>query len=81
MPADLPKTRIKEEIRLLKGAPLLLGARGAPPADIDALAAVVGRIGDAIRSRTEIAEIDINPLVVFAKGEGVMALDALIVTD
>jgi hypothetical protein len=34
-----------------------------------------------MRADPSIREIDINPVMVFAAGEGVMALDALIVTD
>jgi succinyl-CoA synthetase beta subunit len=34
-----------------------------------------------MRSDPSIREIDINPVVVFAEGAGVMALDALIVKD
>ena len=56
--------------------------RGAPPADVKALAA--NRRAAWARSCTaepRIAEIDINPLSVFAAGEGVLALDALIVAN
>jgi succinyl-CoA synthetase beta subunit len=34
-----------------------------------------------MRTQPEIMEIDINPLVAHRKGEGVTALDALIVTE
>jgi acetate---CoA ligase (ADP-forming) len=36
-------------------------------------------IGRLMASLPEATEIDINPLMVYAKGEGAMALDALIV--
>jgi succinyl-CoA synthetase beta subunit len=80
LPADLPKARVLEEIGRLKGAQLLRGTRGHPPADIEALADTVMRVGASIRARPEIMEIDINPLVVRAAGAGVIALDALIVS-
>jgi len=54
--------------------------RGRPAADIAALAQAVKLIGSVIAARPEIAEIDINPLTVYAAGEGALALDALIVT-
>jgi acyl-CoA synthetase (NDP forming) len=81
MPADLPKARVLEEIGRLKCASLLRGARGAPAADVEALADTLVRIGAAMRTRPEITEIDINPLVVLAAGAGVIALDALIVAE
>jgi acyl-CoA synthetase (NDP forming) len=54
--------------------------RGEAPRDVDALLDVVTAIGALIRAREEIAEIEINPLRLFARGEGAFALDALIVT-
>jgi acyl-CoA synthetase (NDP forming) len=80
LPADLPKARVLEEIGRLKGAQLLRGTRGHPPADIEALADTVMRVGASIRARPEIMEIDINPVLVLAAGTGVIALDALIVS-
>jgi acyl-CoA synthetase (NDP forming) len=80
MPAELPKAGVLAEIARLQCAPLLRGARGQPPADIDALADAIVRIGAAMRARPEITEIDINPLRVLEAGRGVVALDALIVT-
>jgi hypothetical protein len=79
MPADLPRERVIAEIGRLKGARVLQGLRGAPPVDIAAIADVAVRVGALMRARSEIAEIDINPLIAYPKG--VLALDALIVTD
>jgi len=71
--------QIMEALRKLRGAKLLAGVRGAPPADVDATAQVVLAIGRLMQSAPEIAEIDINPLMVHANGHGATALDALIV--
>jgi acetate---CoA ligase (ADP-forming) len=79
MPADLSREQVIAEINRLKGARLLHGLRGLAPADIEALADTVMRIGALMRAREEITEIDINPLVVYPRGKGVLALDALIV--
>lgn len=76
----LDETEIAAEIRQLRGAKLLSGMRGLPPADIAALAHAVALIGAVIAARPEITEIDINPLTVYPAGEGALALDALIVT-
>jgi acyl-CoA synthetase (NDP forming) len=79
LPPDLPADAVIAEIGRLKGAAVLRGLRGAPPADMEALARVVTQIGGLMRAREEIMEIDINPLSVLPRGEGVLALDALIV--
>jgi acetate---CoA ligase (ADP-forming) len=80
MPADLDAAGIVAEIGKLRGAKLLQGARGAEPADIPALAQAVARIGELIRATPAVHEIDVNPLLVYGVGRGVLALDALIVT-
>ncbi|MGX1853240.1 acetate--CoA ligase family protein [Streptomyces sp. NPDC055299] len=64
----------------LRGRALLDGVRGAPPADVDALVEVVLRVQRmALELDGELAELDINPLVVLPRGEGAVALDALAV--
>ncbi|WP_431281491.1 acetate--CoA ligase family protein [Humitalea sp. 24SJ18S-53] len=58
---------------------LLAGARGAPPADVPALAASLYALSDfAIANAARIAEIDVNPIKVLPLGRGCMALDAVI---
>jgi len=79
LPATADKQQIIEALGKLRAAKLLGGMRGAPPADLTAVAEVVLAIGGLMQSVPEISEIDINPLTVHAKGEGATALDALIV--
>lgn len=78
LPPDLDASELGAALKTLKAAPLFEGTRGAPARDVTALIDVVGRIGSLMRARPEIAEVEINPLVVFERGGGVMALDALI---
>ena len=69
----------REMIAEIKGYPLLTGARGKAPADIDALAdAIVKLSALAIDLQDDLAELDINPLFVMEQGKGVVAADALI---
>ncbi|MET8581026.1 acetate--CoA ligase family protein [Streptomyces collinus] len=64
----------------LRGRALLDGVRGRPPADLDALVEVVLRVQRmALELGGQIAELDINPLLVLPRGQGAVALDALVV--
>jgi acyl-CoA synthetase (NDP forming) len=63
-----------------RAATLLGGFRGRPPADVAALARCLEAIADfAWAEREAIAEIDVNPIMVRARGEGCVVVDALIV--
>jgi acetyltransferase len=56
------------------------GARGRPPADVEALAQTLVRVSAlAWALRDRLAELDINPLLVRPRGLGVVAADALVV--
>ena len=64
----------------LRGRALFDGARGAPPADIEALAETLSRLSVFAAAEADSLEsVDINPFVVFKTGKGGVALDALIV--
>lgn len=80
LPIDASEPLIVQELLKLKSSRLLTGFRGAPPVDLDAVARAVRLIGQLMHGVPEILEIDVNPLVVFPKGQGVLALDALVVT-
>jgi acetyltransferase len=64
----------------VKGAKLLKGFRGKPPADVDALADTLVSVSHmAVHLEGSLAELDINPLMVLPAGLGVKAVDALVV--
>jgi acetyltransferase len=64
----------------VKGAKLLRGFRGKPPADIVALTETLVSVSQmAVHLEGVLAEADINPLMVLAAGQGVKAVDALLV--
>jgi acyl-CoA synthetase (NDP forming) len=58
----------------LRGAPLLTGARGRPPLDVSAAADAIAALSQLGAARPDLAEIEINPLLVTPSGA--VALDA-----
>ena len=67
-------------IRDIKGYSILEGARGAPPADIAALAKALSQLSIfAVANADRLESIDVNPFLVLEKGKGAVALDALLV--
>ena len=64
----------REMIREVKGLPLLTGYRGRPPADLEAIARMVLQVSRMAEELPEIAEVDLNPVVVHERG--VLPLDA-----
>jgi len=81
LPGSASEDEVREALRKLRSAKLLAGVRGAPPADTDAVVKVVMAIGRVMQAVPEVIEVDVNPLMVHARGQGVTALDALIVTE
>jgi acetyltransferase len=76
--APVTRREALEMIKETKSFKILAGARGKQPGDIDGLVDCITRLGALIHDHPEIAEVDINPLVV--KPEGCIALDARIIT-
>jgi acyl-CoA synthetase (NDP forming) len=75
LPADARE--IRRAVLGLRCAPLLTGYRGAPPADVDALVAVVERVVELVLGTPEVVTLEINPLIVTATCA--WACDALLV--
>jgi acetyltransferase len=74
----LPVTALdaREMLGELRGAALLGAFRGAPPRDVDALVrAIVGLSDIYLDHRHHLSDLEINPLMVLAEGEGVRAVD------
>lgn len=66
-------------LRELRSFPLLRGFRGAPLADVDALAALMVALSDFVCLHAGwIEEVELNPVLVRAEGSGVCAVDALV---
>ena len=84
-PSPRCRSRSDEALDLigeLKGAALLDGVRGAPPADRAALAELMVALSRFAADHAErIAEIDLNPVIVHPEGQGLTVVDALIVED
>lgn len=77
MPAGLPPAAIEKELDALKGAALLRGYRGSKPLDVAAVVELLDRLGRLVLEDGSIAEVEINPLVVYPQGQGVRILDVL----
>ena len=75
--APLSEGEAEGLLRSLRGAPLLTGARGRPPLDVAAAARALADLSSIAAAHPEIAEIEINPLLVTA--EGALGLDARVV--
>ena len=65
-------------IRTIKSYKVLKGIRGKPPSDIDAIKACILRLSQLVSDHPEIAELDINPLVVYPEGDGCVVADSRI---
>ncbi len=66
-------------IRSIKGAPLLLGARGRPVTDISALARTLSQLSAfAVAAGPRLQSIDLNPVLAMPEGQGAYAVDAVI---
>ncbi|MGD9829300.1 MAG: acetate--CoA ligase family protein [Hyphomicrobiaceae bacterium] len=78
-PAPVDETEARRMIDEVKGLALIRGYRGAPRGDIAALARVVAAVSRLALSRAaEVSEAEINPVLVKAEGQGVVAVDGLI---
>lgn len=77
--APVDETEARAMLRELRGYRLLTGFRGRPQGDLEALAnAIVSLSRLATDLEDEIAELDLNPVMVLPAGCGVVAVDALV---
>ena len=78
--APVSERDFQEMLSELRGRPLLEGARGRPLADVGALSRVVAAVSQLAEDLGEqLAELDLNPVVVLPEGKGAWAVDALVV--
>jgi len=75
-----PMWEISAEIMIqsIKAYSILQGVRGEPPCDIDAIKDCILRLSQMVAEHPEIAELDINPLIVYPEGQGCVVADSRI---
>lgn len=77
--APFTGAQVEQALRKLRIAPLLDGVRGEPPLDVAAFCEAAVAVGALVCDpEAGIAQLDINPLMVRARGQGCVALDAVI---
>ncbi|MFU8771197.1 MAG: acetate--CoA ligase alpha subunit [Anaerolineales bacterium] len=78
-----PFSRLEAEQMLseIRAYALLDGVRGQPEVDKDAIVDTLLRIGQLVQDFPDIVELDINPLVVYPRGQGAIALDMRVVLN
>jgi hypothetical protein len=75
--APLDREEALRQIRETQCSRLFQGVRGRPPADVEALAEVLVRVGHLVAQETAVRELDLNPVV--AGPQGCWAVDARVV--
>jgi len=73
-----PMWEVSAEIMIttIKAYTILKGVRGAPPSDVDAIKDCILRLSQLMYEQPEVAELDINPLIVYPEGEGCVVADS-----
>jgi acetyltransferase len=74
--APVTKSETMDMLKKLKAYPVLQGARGKTAADVDAFCDVICRVSQLLMMAPDIAEIDLNPVIVHEKGKGVSIVDS-----
>jgi acyl-CoA synthetase (NDP forming) len=78
---DMTEDDVRADLARLKSAALLAGWRGAPALDVPALAALIVKMARLLHSEPRLVEFDLNPVMLYPAGQGVTALDALMVVQ
>jgi acyl-CoA synthetase (NDP forming) len=75
----VPLTRqdAQDMVREIRGYPLLQGARGLPPVDMEALVELLLSVSRLVSERGDIEELDLNPVRLFE--HGLLVLDVRMV--
>ena len=77
--APVSESEAREMTEEIKTAPLLRGARGQDPTDVDGIVETIQRLSQLVADFPAIMEFDINPLV--ATPDGVDAVDIRLTVD
>ena len=81
LPPDISREGIAHVLLGMRSGALLRGMRGSAEMDVQAVAEIVWRLGRLVEAAPAIREVEVNPITVYPKGQGAVALDALMVVD
>ena len=79
--APFSKTEAHEMLKEIRASALLDGVRGEPPVDHEVLIDAILRIAQLVQDFPMIAELDINPFIVYEKGQGGIAIDMRLILE
>ncbi len=79
--APFSPAEARDMLSEIRAHALLDGVRGKPPVDKDAIVNTLLRMGQLVQDFPEIAELDINPLIVYNDGLGALAIDMRLVLN
>jgi acyl-CoA synthetase (NDP forming) len=77
--APLSYEEARKMIGSIRGVRVLQGIRGEKPYDLETVADLLVRLSHLLIEFPQIQEIDINPVLVFAEGQGAVAVDARVI--
>ena len=79
--APIGRNEARRMIRNIKGFKIFKGFRGRPHSDIETIEKSLVQLSDLVIHHPEIKELDINPLLIHAKGEGATVADCRIILE
>jgi len=77
--APIQRNEARRMVRSIRGYKLFKGFRGKPKADVEAIERAVVQLSEMVMNHPEIHEMDINPLLVHAEGQGATVADCRII--
>lgn len=77
--APIRENVAKEMVKDIRSYRLLEGVRGEAPSDVAAVSECIMRLSQLVTDHPNIMELDVNPLIVYPRGEGAVAADARII--
>ncbi|MGD8552436.1 MAG: acetate--CoA ligase family protein [Anaerolineales bacterium] len=79
--APFSETEAREMLQEIRASALLEGVRGNPPVDHEVLVDAILRIAQLVQDFPMIAELDINPFIVYEEGQGGIAIDMRLILE
>ncbi|HHX44011.1 MAG TPA: CoA-binding protein [Chloroflexi bacterium] len=79
--APMSRLQAQQMVESIRSYKLLTGVRGQAPADLEATVDTILRVAQLVVDFPEIAELDINPLLVREQGKGAVAVDMRLILN